>query len=205
VPYSSRMTQIPDVLENRHVRLMPMTLDDAGGLMRAASDPSTFRYFIKPPNPWTDQGMREYCARLIEHPTTLPMTVRHAASGEIIGSTTFCDLKPEHLGAEIGWTWYAPSVRGSAVNPACKILLLEHAFEGGLFGKPAERVCLKTDARNVASRAAILKLGAVYEGILRRLVVMPDGHMRDSPHYSIMPEEWPAVRDGLEARLAAFV
>ena len=190
-------------LTNSVVALTPLELADAPALLEAARDPSTFRWFSGLPNPWTDAGMRGYCERLLSEPTIRPYTVRDQRSGVVVGSTTYCDLRPMNRGVEIGWTWYAPSSRGTAVNPACKRLLLAHAFEGGLFGEPAIRVCLKTDARNARSRAAILKLGAKAEGVLRSHVVMPDGYRRDSAMYSITEAEWPAVRLGLDERLAS--
>ena len=188
-----------------HLRLGSIALDplgpaDAEGLLAAADTPETFRYFTSPPDPWTTDGMRGYIAQLTGNPTINPFAVR--LDGALVGSTTYCDIRPQHLGVEIGWTWYAPAARATAVNPACKRLLLEHAFSGALFGKPAIRVCLKTDARNARSRAAISKLGAKPEGILRHHVIMPDGHLRDSAMYSITPDEWPALRDHLDQRLA---
>jgi RimJ/RimL family protein N-acetyltransferase len=104
---------------------------------------------------------------------------------------------PEHKRAEIGFTWYAQSAQGSEVNPAAKLLLFAHAFASG-----ANRVELKCDARNTRSRAAILKLGATQEGILRHHMVMPDGHLRDTVYFSVLAQEWPQVRARLEARLA---
>ncbi len=197
----------PKPLVGEHVTLTPMTLDDAPELLQAASDPETFRYFTHPPATWTVEGMRSYCARLIDDPTILPHTVR-TPSGDVIGSTTFCTIRPLHLGLEIGWTWYSPACRGTMVNPQCKCLLLERAFETPVFATPqhsvqsAVRVELKTDARNAASRAAILKLGATFEGVLRQHVLMPDGHRRDTAMYSVLSTEWPAIKQRLMHRMS---
>lgn len=188
-------------LQGEHIVLDPMTIDDAPGLLGAATSPETFRYFTRSPTPWTDNGMADYCRYLIEHPAILPYTVRLRRTGETIGSTTYCDLRPEHLNAEIGWTWYDPAHRGTIVNPECKFLMLEHAFGGGLFGKPAIRVTLKTDLRNEQSQRAIERLGALRDGVLRHHALMPDGYKRDSVFYSILDDEWPAVREGLLRRL----
>ena len=147
--------------------------------------------------------MDGYCAMLLADPTIRPYTVRHRDSGAVGGSTTYCDLRPAHRGVEIGWTGHAPARRGTPVNPACKRLLLGHAFSGAVFGEPAIRVCLKTDARNERSRRAILKLGAQFEGVLRSHVVMPDGHRRASAMYSITAADWPGVRASLDDRLAS--
>ena len=120
-----------------------------------------------------------------------------------VGITTYLDIKDAHRGLEIGWTWYAPACRGSAsrfgpVNPACKLLLMRHAFES----LGAIRVCLKTDERNARSRAAIERLGGRLEGLLRATMIMPDGHRRTTAMYSILDSEWPEARARLEARLA---
>lgn len=140
---------------------------------------------------------------LVDDPAIMPFAVRLRASGEVVGSTTYCSIRAQHRGVEIGWTWYAPAHRGTSLNPACKRLLLGHAFETGLFaGQPAMRVELKTDARNHRSRAAILKLGATFEGTLRHHVMMPDGFRRSSALYSILESEWTGVRARLDARLS---
>ena len=190
------------ILSGTTVELAPMSEEDAPALLAAAGTPETFRWFTAPPDPWTVEGMRGYFRRLNENATISPFTVRLRASGEVVGSTTYCDIREGHRGAEIGWTWYAPAHRGTRVNPECKLLLLTHAFRGGLFDEPAIRVCLKTDARNQRSRRAILKLGAEFEGVLRSHVIMPDKHRRDSAMYSITEAEWPAVERGLRERLA---
>ncbi len=198
----------PEVLVGKHVTLTPMTLDDAPELLAAAESIATFRYFTLPPNPWNVDGMRAYCARLIDDPTILPHVARDAA-GKVIGSTTYCSIRPLHRGVEIGWTWYAPSARGTAINPECKLLLLTRAFETDLFSTgdrkagSANRVELKTDERNATSRAAILKLGASFEGMLRHHVIMPDGHLRNSAMHSILAAEWPAIKHSLEQRIAS--
>ncbi len=188
-------------LEGEHVVLDPMVIDNAPDLLEAATSPETFRYFIRPPTPWTVEGMTDYCRYLIDHPAILPYTVRLRNTGEIIGSTVFCDLRPEHLNTEIGWTWYDPAHRGTIVNPECKFLMLEHAFSGGLFGRPAIRVTLKTDLRNEQSQRAIERLGAIRDGVLRHHALMPDGHKRDTVFYSILDDEWPDVRRSLLRRL----
>ena len=109
------------------------------------------------------------------------------------------DVAPAHRGVEVGWTWYRAASWGGPVNPEAKLLLLTHAFE--TWG--AIRLYLKTDSLNVRSRSAILKLGARHEGDLRNHRVRPDGSYRHSSYYSIIDSEWPAVKLGLERRLAA--
>jgi len=183
------------------VALEPLGVSDADALFDAAGSPETFRFFSRPPTPWGVGGVRGYVEFLIGHPATYAFAVRDAGTGDVVGSTTYCDLRPDHLGVEIGWTWYAPARRGTRVNPACKLLLLEYAFSGGLFGRPAVRVSLKTDVRNARSLAGIARLGAVREGVLRSHVLMPDGYRRDTVSHSILDREWPGVRAGLLARV----
>ncbi len=115
-----------------------------------------------------------------------------------IGQTCYLAIAPEHARVEIGGTWYAPAAQGSRVNPACKLLMLGHAFACG-----AERVELKTDALNARSRAAMLKMGAQFEGVHRHHMRRPDGTWRDTAWFSVLRAEWPGVKAGLEARLAA--
>jgi RimJ/RimL family protein N-acetyltransferase len=127
----------------------------------------------------------------------LPWAVRHAESGRIVGMTTYMNVETSKPRVEIGSTWYARSVQGTAINPACKLLLLEHAFD--TLGCIA--VEFRTSFHNHQSRRAIERLGAKADGILRNHMAMPDGTLRDTCVYSILPHEWPAVRKGLEFRL----
>lgn len=124
--------------------------------------------------------------------------VRLLAEDRIVGTTTLSDLDLVREHAHLGWTAYAPDVWGTTVNPETKLLLLGSAFDHG-FG----RVKLQADVRNERSRAAILRLGATFEGIVRRDLQRADGSWRDSAVYSILAEEWPAVRAGLERRLTS--
>ena len=126
-------------------------------------------------------------------------TVRDLASGTVIGTSSLGDTSLEHQRTHLGWTAYVPAVWGTAVNPECKLLLLTHAFEECGFG----RVKIQTDRINLRSQAAIAKLGAVREGVLRRHMVRPDGSTRDTVVFGITIDEWPAVKAGLQARLAA--
>ncbi len=120
------------------------------------------------------------------------------ASGSAVGSTRFGDIAPEHDRVEIGWTWISPLPAPTAVNTEAKLLQLTYAFE--TLG--AGRVALKTDGRNERSQRAIERLGAVREGTLRRHMRLPDGYVRDTVYYSILADEWPAVKARLTERLA---
>ncbi len=121
------------------------------------------------------------------------------ADGRLVGASSLADVEPKREAVHLGWTGYAPAVWGSAVNPEAKLLLLGLAFDRG-FG----RVRIQADARNDRSRAAILKLGATFEGIVRRDARRADGTWRDAAVHSIIDEDWPEVRAGLERRLAAY-
>jgi RimJ/RimL family protein N-acetyltransferase len=129
----------------------------------------------------------------------LAFVVWHKQQDRAVGMTRYLNIEEAHKRLEIGSTWYEPSTWGGPVNPECKLLLMRHAFETLRF----HRVEYKTDARNARSRAAILKLGAVQEGILARHMIMADGHIRDSVIFSIVDTGWPRVKAGLEKRLAA--
>ncbi len=117
--------------------------------------------------------------------------------GLVVGTSSYLEVAVPDARLEIGWTAYAPAVWAGRVNPECKLLLLGHAFD--VLG--AGRVQLKTDVRNVRSQQAIARLGARYEGVLRRYQRRSDGTVRDTVLFSITAEEWPSVRDGLRARL----
>jgi RimJ/RimL family protein N-acetyltransferase len=126
----------------------------------------------------------------------LPLvTLRH---GDVVGSTRFLALRPEHESVEIGWTWLHPDAWGTGANTEAKLLQLRHAFES--WG--CRRVELKTDALNERSRAALLAIGATFEGIHRKHMLVRGGENRDSAWYSVTDDDWPAVRAHLEARLA---
>jgi N-acetyltransferase len=184
-------------LAGRFVRLEPIEerhRDDI--LAAAAQDPETFRYLF------TDLSRGEsvwpaYLADALRDEYVSWVTV-DAATGRAIGSTRFLDIAPEHGRLEIGWTWIAPSHQRTATNTEAKLLQLSYAFDE----LGATRVALKTDERNERSQAAIARLGAVREGVLRHQFRMPDGFMRSSVYFSILADEWPAVKAGLVHRLA---
>jgi RimJ/RimL family protein N-acetyltransferase len=124
--------------------------------------------------------------------------VRLVADGTVVGTTSLGDVDLGNESVHLGWTGYAPSVWGTAVNPECKLLLLRHAFEDCGFG----RVKIQTGTANTRSQAAIAKLGATREGVLRRHKRLADGSFRDTVVFSILADEWPEVRKRLEDRLS---
>jgi RimJ/RimL family protein N-acetyltransferase len=131
-------------------------------------------------------------------PHRITFAILDARAGQPVGSTSFLEMRLAHLRVEIGFTWHTPRVWGTGVNVETKLLLLGHAFERvGL-----RRVEFKTDARNNRSRGALLALGAAFEGTFRKHMVVHDGEARDSAYYSVIDDDWPAVRAGLERRAA---
>jgi N-acetyltransferase len=176
--------------------LSPLAADDREPLRAIAVDPALWTYWPRDmaASKWDenfDWMMGEQAAgRWLAH------TV-HGPDGVVIGQTCYLAIRPEHQGVEIGGTWYVPSVHGSKVNPACKLMLLDHAFACG-----AQRVELKTHAKNARSRAAMAKMGATFEGIHRCHMLLHDGTWRDTAWYSVLADEWAGVKAGLEARLA---
>lgn len=193
------MNLVPQTLHNAHVRLEPLTEAHREPLRAPAmADAATWRWW--PRDMMGDGWDAQFDWQLGEHAAGRWML--HAViapDGSAVGQSCYLNARAEHRGVEIGGTWYGPAARGTAINPAAKRLLLGHAFDSG-----AERVELKTDAMNAASRAAMLKMGASFEGIHRRHMLRPDGSWRDTAWFSVIREEWPQVRDGLDARLAAF-
>lgn len=207
----------PFTLKGRHVRLEPLSVDHADDLALASSGDRRSYGFTTVPDGSTETA--SYVQRALSGAATgreLPFAVRRLADGAIVGTTRFLDLEvfqwppssPSAAGpspsdahppsaGEIGSTWYAPSAQRTVVNTECKFLLLEHAFQ--VWG--SRRICFKTDARNEASRRAIQRIGGQFEGIRRRHVAAVDGTIRDSAYFSILAEEWPAVR----ARFAALL
>ncbi|MGE0741585.1 MAG: GNAT family N-acetyltransferase [Hyphomonadaceae bacterium] len=177
------------------VRLEPFEEGHRDGLIAAAvADLDTFRHM---PFPVAREGYGAWFDWLRgeqEAKRWLPHAV--IADEVIVGQSCYINLRPKDAGVEIGGTWYGPSARGGFVNPSAKLLLLGHAFDSG-----AERVELKTDALNARSRAAMLKMGASYEGVHRHHMRRPDGTWRDTAWFSVLREEWPAVKAGLEARI----
>jgi RimJ/RimL family protein N-acetyltransferase len=178
------------------VRLEPLAAEHRDGLARAADHGEIWAHMPQDASgagfdAWFDHSLKLALAGL-----EAVWAVR--IEGALVGSTRYLAIEPAHRRLEIGHTWYAPQVWASRVNPACKLALLRYAFESLGFN----RVELKTDNRNLRSQGAIAKLGATREGVLRAHMVRRDGSLRDSVYFSIVRDEWPAVRDRLTARLA---
>jgi len=191
----------PTILDGRFVRLQPLTWADLPALYEAIGHPEVFAGgYGGGPAGYRDtlEGFTEFAHSYYDLTSNNVYAVR-LPTGELVGTSTLADFDLVNEHTHLGWTAYAPSVWGTAVNPETKLLMLQLAFDSG-FG----RVKIQADAVNSRSRAAILKLGATFEGIVRRDRLRPDGTWRDSAVYSILIDEWPEVRAGLLARLAAF-
>ncbi len=173
------------------VRLEPLSQDHAADLLEAAQDDEVWRW-LSLPRPDSEQDVRRMVR---DHPGAPAWAV--IVDGRAVGSTSYLDVDLTVGGLEIGWTWYTRSMWGGRVNPECKLLLLAHAFDD----LGAARVSFKTDALNTRSRAAIARLGAREDGTLRHARLRSDGSVRDTAYFSILAEEWPDVRAGLQARL----
>lgn len=192
------MHLIAQNMTGRFVQLEPLAEAHREGLRVAANDPSIWTYFPVNGSGKDFDALFNGVRRMHESGAYISFAVRRLADNALVGTTWFLEIVPAHKRVEIGGTWYAKAAQAGAVNPECKLLLLSHAFEAG-----ANRVELKTDARNARSRAAIAKLGAKQEAIHRAHMVVRDGHVRDTVYFSIIRSEWPGVRAGLEARLAS--
>ena len=179
----------PVTLTRGRVVLEPWEERHDADLLTAAS-PTVFRWLPA----FSPTTLEEVAAIRAHHPG-LPWAV--VVDGKAAGSTSYLEVDPALGGLEIGWTWYREDLWATDVNPTCKLLLLEHAFEE----LGAGRVTLKTDALNARSRAAITKLGCQYDGTLRHHRLRPDGTVRDTAFFSMLADEWPVAKQRLLARL----
>ncbi len=186
-------------LAGRLAIVEPLSLEHEPGLLAAAEDPDMFAWM--PVDMTSPQALRAWLETTLASARSereIPFTIRDARTDAIVGSTRFLELRFEHLRAEIGWTWIRRSSWSTGINVDAKLLLLGQAFEqAGL-----RRVEFKTDARNARSRGALVALGAVFEGVLRKHMVVRDGKPRDSAYFSVIDDDWPALRERLERRVA---
>jgi RimJ/RimL family protein N-acetyltransferase len=189
----------PVTLHGPRVRMEPLAERHLDDLARVAMDAAVWRWTIA--RPIDDAGLRSWLATALanaEAGTEVPFATIDLATERAIGSSRFMTIAPEHRRLEIGWTWIGTAYQRTGANRAAKYLQLRHAFE--TLG--AERVEFKTHARNLASRAALLGIGATFEGVLRHHTIMADGSNRDSAFYGVLASEWPRVKARLEASLA---
>jgi len=193
----------PVTLEGRHVRLEPMARDRAEpiavALAAAAADGSMWESKVTTiPRP---EGMRAYVDQALaefDAGVSLPFVTIDRESRRAVGTTRYMNIEAPHRRLEVGTTWIGRSFQRTAINTEAKYLMLKHAFES----LRCIAVDLRTHEKNAQSRAAIERLGARLDGILRNHRIMPDGTLRNTAAYSIIDAEWPAVKARLEARLA---
>ncbi len=187
-------------LVGKLVRLEPLSEAHTSSLAKVGLAPEIWRY-MRYGKVETVEQLSTWVREILElqsQGTDLPFTVIHLASGNAIGCTRYLNIDPPNRSLEIGGTWYGLAYQGTLVNSECKYLLLKYAFET----LECVRVWFKTDLRNHRSQHAIERLGAVREGVLRNHMILPDGYVRDSVMFSLIPEEWPQVKQKLEARLS---
>jgi len=188
----------PITLEGQQVRLEPLSLAHAEPLVAAASDGELWNSTVTiiPDS----AGIAAYIEAALAGQSLgkeLPFVIINKSSNEVVGTTRFYEIRPNDHAAAIGYTWLAKSAQRTPINTEAKLLLLTHAFETWR----CVRVELITDVLNEQSRAAILRLGAKQEGILRKHLTLPSGRIRDSVVFSIIDSEWPEVKARLAARL----
>ena len=204
VPHPPSPALSCDALMGDVVRLEPLTPGHVPGLRRAAEGAGPSAFAAVP----TPDEVEDYVARSLARRDAgayAPFAQVEAATGRVVGHTAY--LTPRWMdggrlfAVEIGSTWLAPAARGTAVNPAAKLLLMTQAFES--WG--VDRVDIKTDARNEAARGAIAATGATFEAVLRAwqpsLAPGEEGRVRDTAMFSVTPPEWPRVRARLKERI----
>ena len=193
-----RIATVP--LEDRFVRLEPFE-DGLKAEVRTAldCDSEAWDIMVAPAYGAHFDGWWDSALAAMQAGSRIAYAVRRLSDGAAVGTTSLYEINPAYHRCEIGSTFYRAQARGGAINPACKRLLLGHAFEAG-----AVRVEIITDAVNARSQAAILKLGAKAEGVLRKHKITWTGRARDTAMFAVIDDDWPEVRDGLDRRLAAF-
>lgn len=191
----------PATLTGKAIRLEPLNESHFGALQQAAADPAIWTYLVgieghKPQvfRAWFDEALKNMAAG-----ADVPFAIISNETNSPIGSTRFMDIRRAHYGMEIGWTWLHPSAQRTRANTEAKFLLLEYGFEVCR----ALRIQLKTDAQNLRSQAAIERIGATREGILRMHMICADGRVRNTVYYSVIAPEWPQVKEALLRKLCA--
>jgi len=182
----------PMTLTGRIVRLEPLGMQHLADLTLAGKDEIIWKY-MRYGLVTTEGKMRDFIASLLaaqERGTDLPFAVIHRETSRAVGMTRYMYIDPLNRSLEIGGTWYGVAYQRTAVNTECKFLLLQYAFEQ----QDVVRVQFKADLRNERSQRALERIGAIKEGVLRDHMILPDGVIRSSVFFSILPREWPAVK-----------
>jgi len=183
----------PVTLKGKHVRLEPLAQEHAQGLYNRGQYAPDWRYMPRPC--FVDLAdTRQWIEEARSTPGHLPFAIVETGKDKAVGSTRFLNIRPDHRGVEIGWTWLGQEWQRTAINTEAKLLLMTHAFERWR----CIRVELKTDSRNERSQAAIERIGATREGTLRNHMVVQGGHLRDSVYFSVTRDEWQEVKARLQ-------
>jgi N-acetyltransferase len=186
-------------LEGEIVVLEPLGPEHEEALRAVAADPEIWRWMtVHGHEPDTFTGWLDMTLTAAEEGLEAPFAIVLRATSDVVGSSRYLSLRPEHRGLEIGYTWHTPAVWGKGVNAEAKYLLLRHAFED----LGCMRVEFKTDALNERARAALEALPARFEGIFHKHMLVRDAEVRNSAWYAITDAEWPAVRTNLERRIS---
>lgn len=192
----------PVTLHGNAVRLEPLHQRHFDGLQKASAHSSIWTWLLGVDGTKPDVFRNDFDEALASAKagTTVPFAIIDYASNEVVGTTRYMDIRREHWGMEIGWTWLTPSAQRTAINSEAKLLLLEHAFEK----LRALRIQLKTDAQNLRSQTAIARIGATREGVLRSHMICADGRVRDTVMFSILLSEWPSVKKALVTKISSY-
>ena len=186
-------------LTGKHAELQALSIEHIDALNHAAADGELWNlHYTNVPNP---QQMPKVIADALDNQSEgkeFPFVVRRLSDAKIVGSTRYYFIEPAHRNLSIGYTWYAQSAQRTAINTECKLLLLQHAFEN----LKCISVQWHVDDQNTRSQAAVERLGAKFEGILRNHKIMRDGRYRHTHCYSMLDSEWPAAKTFLTERLA---
>lgn len=185
----------PVTLKNEEVELVPLSQAHHDDLVLAVQDGEVWRLpYAAVPSP---QNMKEEIDKrlsLQDQKMMLPFTVIHRPTNKIVGMTSYCQIDTINRRLDIGFTWYSKSFWRTPLNISCKSLLLEHAFEQ----LDCIAVGFRVDTLNQRSQNAVKRLGAKLEGVVRNYSILPNGHVRDMCFFSILPHEWPRIKDYLK-------
>lgn len=192
---------IPLILENSYCKLEPLSIDHLNALIDAVKDGELWKiHYARVPEAHDMQQEINRRLEAQEQGQMLPFTVFEKKTGKIVGMTTYCHIDSVNKRLNIGWTWYAKSHHRTALNTACKQLLLTHAFEK----LNCIAVGFRVDVLNQPSQNAVERLGARFEGIMRNHSVLPNGNLQDMRFYSILPNEWPQIKTHLQWLLEKY-
>lgn len=184
-----------------HASLEPMQLEHVEDLNQAAADGDLPQLkFTTVPTPDSMLKVVEAAIAKRKQGTQMPFVIRRSSDQKIVGSTRYYFINPASRNVSIGYTWYSASAQRTMINTDCKLMLLQHAFEQA----GAISVQWHTHHENTRSQAAIRRLGAKFEGVLRNAQILPDGRIRHTHCFSMLDHEWPAAKAFLEQRLRHY-